>query len=259
MSAVESEKQKLDGQHDDGDICPSNDVESLKVQENAVHETTPEKTESLYCILSEKEKVLTICTCALVTFLSPVAARMYLPALGSMARDIHVSTTKINLTITASKIFQAVSPLLTASFSDLNGRRPIIIVCLLVFLGSSIRLALQSDFAALLVLRCVQGVASASAMIVSGASITDLVTRAERKKYMFYSALGTTIGPAIGPTFGGILTQYLGWRSIFWFLAISSGVIALVMILFLRKTCRAVVGNGSLAPQPWNKCALQLI
>jgi MFS family permease len=75
---------------------------------------------------------------------------------------------------------------------------------------------------------------------------------------MFYSSLGTTIGPAIGPILGGILTHYLGWRSIFWFLAISSGVIALTMLAIFRETSRAVVGNGSLDPQPWNKCILQL-
>ncbi|OQE38376.1 hypothetical protein PENCOP_c008G08985 [Penicillium coprophilum] len=157
------------------------------------------------------------------------------------------------------QIFQAVSPLLTASFSDLNGRRPVIIASLLFFFVSSIGLALQTDFAALLVLRCVQGFASASGMVVSGASMIDLVTRGERGKYMLYSSLGTTIGPAIGPTLGGILTQYLGWRSIFWFLAITAGVIIITMLLFLRETCRAVVGNGSLAPQSWNKCALQLL
>ncbi|KAJ6143893.1 MFS general substrate transporter [Penicillium samsonianum] len=252
---MKSEEPRLDTKANPN-ICTPDDVEYVKGREE---ESLTEKAEPLYCILSEKAKILTICTCALVTFLSPIAVSMYLPALGSMARDIHVSTTKINLTITAYKVFQAVSPLLTASLSDLNGRRPVIIASLLVFFGSSIGLALQTEFPALLVLRCIQGFASASAMVISGASIVDLITRGERGKYMFYSSLGTTIGPAIGPTLGGILTQYLGWRSIFWFLAITAGVIIITMLLFLRETCRAVVGNGSLAPQTWNKCALQLV
>lgn len=92
------------------------------------------------------------------------------------------------------------APLLTARFSDLKGRRPVIIASLLVFFGSSIGLALQTEFPALLVLRCVQRFASASAMVISGTSRVDLVTRGERGKYMFYSSLGTAIGPAIGPT-----------------------------------------------------------
>lgn len=75
---------------------------------------------------------------------------------------------------------------------------------------------------------------------------------------MLYTSLGVTLGPAIGPTLGGILTQYLGWRSVFWFLAICSSVVVSIMLLFLPETSRAVVGNGSLHPQPWNKCVLQI-
>ena len=70
---------------------------------------------------------------------------------------------------------------------------------------------------------------------------------------MAYSSLGFTLGPAIGPILGGILTKFLGWRSIFWFLAIFAGVMLFIILCFLRETCRAVVGNGSLRPQSWNK------
>lgn len=133
------------------------------------------------------------------------------------------------------------------------------IACLLLFFGGSIGLALQTEFSALMVLRCFQGFASSSAMVVSGAAINDLVTRAERGKYMFYTTLGLSIGPSLGPVLGGILTEYLGWRSVFWFLAIGSGTVVCIMLLFLRETSRAVVGNGSLEPQSWNKCALEIV
>lgn len=95
--------------------------------------------------------------------------------------------------------------------------------------------------------------------MVAIATTSDLITRAERGKYMAYSSMGYTVGPAIGPIVGGILTRYLGWRSNFWFLAILTAVIILVFLLFLRETCRAVVGNGSLSAQPWNRPALEMI
>lgn len=56
--------------------------------------------------------------------------------------------------------------------------------------------------------------------MVSNATIADLVTRAERGRYMVYSSLGYMIEPAVGPILGGILTRFLGWRSIFWFLTV---------------------------------------
>lgn len=124
---------------------------------------------------------------------------------------------------------------------------------LFIYLGVNIGLALQNSFAALLALRCFQSFGSSGAMVVSMATVADIVTRAERGKYMVYTSLGFTIGPALGPVLGGILTKFLGWRSTFWFLAVFAGVMILIIELFLQETCRAVVGNGSLPPQPWNK------
>lgn len=149
--------------------------------------------------------------------------------------------------------------MLTAGLSDLSGRRPVLLTSIFLFLCTTIGLATQTNYAAVLVLRCLQGVASGTSTIVAFASITDLVTRGERGKYIFYSSIGMTLGPSIGPTLGGILTQYLGWRSVFWFMTVIAGLLLLTILSVLRETCRAVVGNGSLPPQPWNRCILQIV
>lgn len=124
---------------------------------------------------------------------------------------------------------------------------------LIIYLGVNIGLACQNSFAALIILRCFQGFGSSGATVVSMATVADMVTRADRGKYMAYTSLGFTIGPALGPILGAILTKFLGWRSIFWFLVIFAGVMILIIMIFLRETCRTVVGNGSLPPQSWNK------
>jgi len=68
--------------------------------------------------------------------------------------------------------------------------------------------------------------------------------------------MGALVGPAIGPLIGGILSQFLGWRAIFWFLTIFAGVTVTIIILLFPETCRKVVGNGSLRAQKWNMSLL---
>jgi len=59
-----------------------------------------EQPEPPYTILSEKQKVFTIILASFAAFISPVSSSIYYPALNSLSRDLHVSVSKINLSIT---------------------------------------------------------------------------------------------------------------------------------------------------------------
>ncbi|KAE8309940.1 major facilitator superfamily domain-containing protein [Aspergillus transmontanensis] len=211
----------------------------------------------VYCAFSERDKRGTIFIASMIAFLAPISGSIYYPALIPLSESLHVSKNTINLTITVYMIFQGFAPLLTASYSDHHGRRPVFLVCLVVYIGVNVGLCLQTNIAALFVLRCLQSVGSSGVSIVATATIADMVTRAERAKYMVYSSMGYTLGPAIGPVLGGLLTQFLGWRSIFIFLTIVAAVLVIVCLAFLPETCRAVVGNGSVVASPWNRSGLQ--
>lgn len=54
-----------------------------------------------YTVLSEKEKIFTMLIVTIMNFLAPVSAIIYFLALGSMARDLKVSQSKLNLAITS--------------------------------------------------------------------------------------------------------------------------------------------------------------
>ena len=229
-----------------------------------------------FTILSERHKKWTIAITSLVTFVSPVSANIYYPTLNEMASELHSTSSKINLTITAfmvssklirlicpdltspltglsfGQIVQGVGPFLVASFSDIYGRRVTSIAALVVYLAVNIGLALQSSYPALMSLRYLQSFGSSTASIVCTSVAADLVPRAERGRYMIYSTLGVTVGPAVGPIIGGILTHIFNWRSTFWFLAIFAGMMTISMLLFVPETCRAVVGNRSVSPPRWN-------
>ena len=110
-----------------------------------------------------------------------------------------------------------------------------------------------------MVLRCLQSFGSSGTIAIGSAVVADLVTRAERGKFIAYATLGVTLGPALGPLIGGILNHFLGWRAVFWFLAIVSGVTFLLVLITLPETCRDVVGNGSIRPPKWNYSLIQYL
>jgi multidrug resistance protein len=137
--------------------------------------------------------------------------------------------------------------------SDRIGRRPAYLFCFTIFIAVNIGLALQRSYVALIVLRCLQSIGSSGTVALSSAVVSDVATRQERGSYIGLSALGSSLGPALGPLIGGLLNHFLGWPSIFWFLAIFGGVMLLMFLVFIPESCRNIVGNGSLEPQPWNK------
>ena len=149
--------------------------------------------------------------------------------------------------------------MLIAGFSDGAGRRPAYIYCFIVYIAANIGLALQRDYAALMVLRCVQSAGISGTVALCNGVVADLVTSAERGIYVGYTSISTILGPVVGPIIGGLIAQYLGWWWIFWFLTICSIAYFVLFFLFQPETCRKVVGDGSIPPPKLNQSLTGII
>lgn len=123
----------------------------------------------------------------------------------------------------------------------------------MVYIVGNVALALQHSFPALLVLRAIQSCGSSGTVALASAVTADIVISAERGTYMGLASLGNILAPSLGPIAGGLLTQYLGWQAIFWFLAIIATVFFVLLLLFFPETCRVIVGDGSIPPSGWNQ------
>lgn len=212
-----------------------------------------------YSIFSKHTKRWVVAMVTVSSFISPMTANIYFPALNPIASDLGVSIGLINLTLTTYMILQAISAAIFGDFGDMAGRRPAFIVAITIYIFANLGLALQSDYVALLILRMLQSGGSSGTLALGYAVVADLSVSAERGKYMGIVGAGINIGPAISPVLGGILAEYLGWRAIFWFCLIFSGVWLIPYVLSVPETCRKVVGNGSIPPRRWNMTLLDYI
>ncbi|RBA10039.1 hypothetical protein FPRO05_05975 [Fusarium proliferatum] len=199
-----------------------------------------------YSSFSLWQKRLIVLAAASTALFSPMTAQIYFPALPAIANDLGVTTSQINLTVTTYMIFQGITPMFIGSLADSGGRRPAYLVCFTIYIAANIGLALAPSYGALLGLRCLQSAGSASTVALCFAVVADVVTSAERGQYIGLTAVPSVLGPSLGPIIGGVLAEFLGWRSIFWFLAIFAGVAIVLLALFYPETCREIVGDGSI-------------
>ncbi|KAL4999471.1 major facilitator superfamily domain-containing protein [Aspergillus recurvatus] len=231
-------------------------VTALKERLDAVATSTT--IEPPYSVFTKAQKRYIVFFASWAGFFSPVSSQIYFPALNSIADDLGVTSALINLTLTSYMIFQGISPMFVGDFADKAGRRPAYLVCFLIYIAANIGLALQDNFAALFVLRCLQSAGSSTTIALSAGVVSDIAIAAERGSYMGFVTAGSLLGPAMGPVIGGLLSQYLGWRSVFWFLTIFAGAFLVPFVLLFPETARAIVGNGSVSPPTWNIPLLDL-
>ena len=210
-------------------------------------------------VFSKRQKQYIVFLTAWAGLFSPLSANIYFPTLNTLATDLKVSSSLINLTLTSYMIFQGLAPTVFGDLADMAGRRPAYFIGFVVYIGANVGLALQNSYAALFVLRCLQSSGSSGTIALGNWVIGDIATSAERGVYVGWATSGPMIGPAVGPIIGGILAQFLGWRAIFWFLAIMAGVYMVPFLISFPETGRNVVWNGSVPPQGWNMSLLNYL
>lgn len=212
-----------------------------------------------YSSFTSGEKRMIVLAAALAAFFSPLTGQIYFPALNVIAKDLNVSASQINLTVTTYMIFQGIAPMFFGGFADSAGRRPAFVLCFVIYILANEGVAVCDTYTQLLVLRCFQSAGIAATVALSQAVIADTVTSAERGNYIGITMLPIVLAPSLGPVLGGVLSQYLGWRSIFWFLTILAAVTLVLMLFFFPETCRKLVGDGSIRPHPVYRTLWQVI
>jgi MFS transporter, DHA1 family, multidrug resistance protein len=173
-----------------------------------------------------------------IAAVSPLGINMYLPSMPGIARALGVEFTTIQLTLSFYLAAMAISQLIIGPLSDRFGRRPVLLVGLLIFvIGSLICLAAQN--AAILIFgRVVQAAGGTAGITLSRAIVRDLYGRNEVASMIGYVTMGMAVAPMIAPTIGGLLETLYGWRASFAFLMAFGGLAFLFAFWRLTETNR---------------------
>jgi EmrB/QacA subfamily drug resistance transporter len=150
-------------------------------------------------------------------------------AIPDIQREFGAGESGMQWVVAAYSLTMAMFMMSGATFSDHYGRRLGYVVGIAIFCGASLLCGLAPGIGVLIAARGLQGVGAAIVNVASlalvGAAFPDPSEKA--KAIGIWTAIAA-IGLAIGPTLGGILTEDVGWRSIFLFNPII-GILAIVV------------------------------
>jgi EmrB/QacA subfamily drug resistance transporter len=173
-------------------------------------------------------------------------------ALPSIQRRLHAGLTGLEWVVDAYALTLAALILTAGALADRFGRRLLFIVGVIIFTSASLLCGLAWNIVALDVARAIQGVGGAALFATALALIGHEYRGPERGGAI--AIWGATIGAAVasGPLVGGILTEALGWRWVF-FVNVPVGAFALAVALTRMNESR---DEGAVRSDLWGLLTL---
>jgi DHA2 family multidrug resistance protein len=179
--------------------------------------------------------IITLCTvgATLMQALDQTIANVALPYMqGSLSATTDEITWILTSYITAAAIMTAPVGWLSARF----GRKYLFITCLIGFTVASMMCGAAQSLVQMVTFRILQGVFGAALVPLSQSTMMDIYPMEKRGQAMAIWGMGVMIGPILGPTLGGYLTELYNWRYVF-YINLPFGILATVgLIVFMPRS-----------------------
>lgn len=189
-----------------------------------------QKTENLYEQVPQGYKWQVMSIIMMGMMMATIDSSIVNVSLPKIMADFGVSIDDIEWVLTGYMLAFATSMPLTGWIRDRIGYKNIYIGSLVIFTLGSVLCGMAWNFPSLIIARIIQAIGGGAMQPTGMALMTEVFPPNERGKAMGIFGVGIILGPAIGPTLGGFLTDYFGWRSIF-LVNLPFGIVTLLMAI----------------------------
>ena len=170
--------------------------------------------------------------------LSGFATDVYIPSLPSMARDLHVSASAIQLSMVLFMFSSGISQIFVGSVLDSFGRFKIGVGALFVFSLSSVIIAVFPNIYVLYAMRIIQGITISLIVVGKRAYFVDIYSGEKLKNYISMFSIIWACAPIIAPFAGGYLQSLFGWQANFYFLGILSLAFLILELIYSGESLK---------------------
>jgi DHA1 family bicyclomycin/chloramphenicol resistance-like MFS transporter len=184
-------------------------------------------------------RILLGCILGLLAMIGPLSTDMYLPALPAIATDYHTTASHVQLSLTLFLLGLALGQLVYGPISDMYGRRIPLLIGLIVYVATTLICAFSPSIWTLILVRFIQGMAGAAAIVISKAIVYDLFSGKQLTKYFSLLMMCIGIGPIIAPILGGQMLLHTSWKGIFILLCCIGMIMFLSVIAGLKESLPA--------------------
>ncbi len=175
---------------------------------------------------------------ALLTTLGPISMAIYTPAMPELVRAFGTTEAAIKLSLSMFFAGFALAQLVAGPLSDALGRKAATLIFLAIYLAGSTLAVLAPSVEFILAARLIQGIGASVGVVVGRAIVRDLFVGPEAARILNTIGIFLAVGPAMGPTLGGLTLAAFNWHAVF-LLMVGFGILAgLCTLIFLRETVK---------------------
>ncbi len=155
-------------------------------------------------------------------------------ALPIIAKEFSMNAISLGWLVSIFLLSSAIFPVPFSKLSDKFGRKKIFLLGIIVFMLGSILCVVSKSGEMLIVSRFFQGIGAAMMFATNMAIVTSIFPPNERGKALGIITTVVYVSISSGPFLGGMLTHYLGWRSIFIVSTIISFAVIIGILIFIK-------------------------